>query len=227
MGSELRPFVRGSGLARRERAYAGTIGRHRVTATLMGVGMTGAARAAEELLATGDVDRIVVMGIAGGLDPARPIGSVLVPEEVVDGVTGAEYPTSPWGGATPQGRLVTYDDFQTDPAVLADLRRQGFAAIDMETAAVAAVCDRRGCPLTVFRAISDDATAGLVDAAVASMARPDGSTDVGAAVRYILRRPWRTPALVTLGRDASRATRAAASAALSAFTADSPDPAAT
>jgi hypothetical protein len=136
---------------------------------------------------------------------------------VVDGVTGAEYPTAPWGDVVQQGRLVTFDDFQTNPEVLAGLQRRGFAAIDMETAAVAAVCDRRGCPCTVFRAISDDAAAGTIDAAVAAMARPDGSPDVGAAVRYLLRRPWRVPRLASLGRDAQRAAKAAAASAVEAL----------
>jgi uridine phosphorylase len=217
MPSELRPLVRSCGLQRRGSTFAGAVGRHQVVAGLMGVGMAGATRAAERLLADDDVERIVVVGIAGGLHPELPIGHVVVPEEVVDGVTGAEYPTVPWGGTEPSGRLVTFDDLQSGAERIADLHRQGFLAIDMETAAVAAVCERRGRELTVFRAISDR---GDIDTAVAAMARPDGSPDVGAAVRYMLRRPWRTPYLVTLGRDATKAARAAATAALAALTSE-------
>jgi adenosylhomocysteine nucleosidase len=194
---------------------SGVVGRHEVSVKLMGVGMARAAAATEALVAGGEVERVVVVGIAGRVDPGLAIGDVVVPEEVVDGVTGAEYPTAPLGELVSRGRLVTFDDLQTDPAVHADLRQQGFAAIDMETAAVAAVCDRFGVPLTVFRAISDD---GFIDAAVAAMARPDGSPDVGAAVRYLVRRPWRSPRLVTLGRDAQRAARAAAAAGVAALT---------
>lgn len=218
MPMELRAFVRAGGLDRRGGDYVGSVGRHAVVATTMGIGMGGAARAAERLLAAGSVDRVVVVGIAGRLDPTLRIGDVLVPDEVVDGVTGAEYPTTPWGGSAAQGRLVTFDDFQTDPDLLVGLQLRGFAAIDMETAAVAAVCDQRGRPCTVFRAISDDATDHSVDAAVAAMARPDGSPDTRAAVRYVLRRPWRAPGLVALGRDAQRAARAAAASAVAALT---------
>ena len=220
MPSELRPFARSCGLERRGTTYVGSVGPHQVVATLMGVGMTGATRAAERLLADDAVERIVVVGIAGGVDPSVPIGQVVVPEEVVDGVTGAEYPTAcGWCGLAPAGRLVTFDDFQAGADRMADLQRQGFTAIDMETAAVAAVCDQRGRELTVFRAISDNADSG-VDAAVAALARPDGPPDVGAAVRYMLRRPWRAPALMALGRDAARAARAASTAALTALSAD-------
>ena len=87
----------------------------------------------------------------------------------------------------------------------------------METAAVAAVCERRGCPFTAFRAISDNATDGSVDAAVAGMLHPDGTPDTGAALRYMVRKPWRIPRLLRLGRDSQRAAKAAADAAIAAL----------
>jgi nucleoside phosphorylase len=217
---ELRPFVREAGLVSRGPAYEGVVGRHTVIATTMGVGPSRASHSVERLLARGDVERVVVVGVAGGIDPALAVGSVMVPEEVVDGLSGASYPNSPGDGVVVSGRLVTFDEVQVAPDVLARLRRQGFAAVDMETAAVAAACARRGCPLSVFRAISDDATAGSVDPAVAAMARPDGSSDVGAAVRYLVRRPWRAAALVSLGRDAQRAAKVATKAALAALATD-------
>lgn len=217
MRSELRPFVRAAGLVRSGDGYAGTVGRHEVVASLMGVGMTGATAAAERALGLGEVERLVVVGIAGGIDGRLPIGHVLVPEVVVDGATGAEHLPAPWGPFAPAGRLVTYDDFQTDPEVMARLQNEGYAAIDMETAAVAAVCERQGCPYTVFRAISDDAVNGSIDPAVVAMARPDGSPGAGAALLYVLRRPWRVPYLVGLGRDADSAARAAAAAAVAAL----------
>jgi adenosylhomocysteine nucleosidase len=219
MRSELRPFVRAAGLERQGNVWVGTVGGHHVVATTMGVGMTGAARTTERILAEHDVEQIMVVGIAGGLDPDLPIGHVVVPEVVVDGVTGADYPTTPWADIASHGQLVTFHEFLTDSSLLGDLQRQGFAAIDMETAAVVAVCEQRSIPCTVFRAISDDATNGSVDPEVAAMARPDGSPDVGAAVRYLARRPWRVGRLAALGRDAARASKAAADAAVAALTA--------
>jgi len=219
MRSELRPFVRAAGLTRSDdgAVWSGTVGGHEVVATTMGVGMAGAAAAAEQALQRGDVERLLVVGIAGGIDQDLPIGHVVVPEVVIDGAGGAEHPTAPWGPVEPDGRLITYHDFQTDPELMARLQREGYAAIDMETAAVAAVCERHGCPHTAFRAISDDALGGTIDPQVAAMARPDGSPDLGAAVRYVLRRPWRVPYLVGLGRDSERAARAAADAAVAAL----------
>ena len=217
MRSELRPFVRAAGLARTGDVWSGTLGRYEVAASTMGVGMVGAAEAAERVVKGADVERVLVVGIAGGIDARLPIGHVVVPEVVVDGATGAEHRPAPWAQVEPHGRLVTYHDFQTDPELMARLQREGYAAIDMETAAVAAVCEQHGCPYTVFRAISDDAVKGTVDPAVAALARPDGSPDLGAALRYALRHPWRVPGLVALGRDSDHAARAAAAAAVAAL----------
>ncbi|UCE87523.1 MAG: nucleoside phosphorylase, partial [Deltaproteobacteria bacterium] len=89
--------------------------------------------------------------------------------------------------------------------------------IDMETAAVAAVCERRRCPWSVFRAISDRADDGSTDAAVLALAGPDGRPDLLAVARLVLTRPRRVPQLVRLARGATRAARVAASAAVAAL----------
>ena len=52
------------------------------------------------------------------------------------------------------------------------LLKSGATAVDMETAAVAAVCERKGTPYAVFRAISDYATDGSVDAACRDACTP-------------------------------------------------------
>jgi adenosylhomocysteine nucleosidase len=90
-------------------------------------------------------------------------------------------------------------------------------AIDMETAAIAAVCDSRGCPWSAFRAISDRADDGTTDAAVLALTRPDGSPNLLALARFVLTQPRRIPQLVRLGHGARAATRAAAGAALAAL----------
>jgi hypothetical protein len=105
--------------------------------------------------------------------------------------------------------------------MIPQLVEQGASAVDMETAAVAAVCEQHGTPYAVFRSISDYATDGTVDAAVGAMARPDGSSDMGAAVRYMVRRPWKIPGLMRLGRGSMAAARAASDAALTALRAAS------
>ena len=104
-----------------------------------------------------------------------------------------------------------------DPNEAARLERQGVIAIDMETAAIAAVCERRRCPWSVFRAISDRADDGSTDAGVLGLAGPDGSPKLAALGRFVLIRPWRVPQLARLARGTKLATSVAASAAVSAL----------
>ena len=154
--------------------------------------------------------------VASTVAPGLEIGQVLVPDVVVDGHTGAEYRSSPFGGIAAAGRLQTSNDFTVDPNVVAGLREHGVAAVDMETAAIAAVCQRRGCPWTAFRSISDRIDDGIVDDEVFGLAKPDGSPNYAAVVRLLLTRPWRIPRLARVARDANVATDAAASAAIRA-----------
>jgi nucleoside phosphorylase len=217
MPIELRPLVKAAGLQRSGDDYAGPLAGHEIIAAKMGVGMTGATATTERLLKSGDVDRVVVIGICGGLDESIPIGSVLSPALLVDGATGAEYRPPAWYPIELRGTLVTFDDFELELKMIPQLAADGVSAVDMETAAVAAVCEQHGCPYAVFRSISDYATDGTVDAAVGAMAKPDGSGDMGAALRYMVRRPWKIPGLMRLGRGAQSAAKAAADAAIVAL----------
>jgi adenosylhomocysteine nucleosidase len=220
MTNELRPVVRLMALTPADAgggtSHAGTIGRARVVAGITGIGTANATRVTEALLSSTEVDHVVMVGIAGGVDPSVPIGHVVVPDVVIDRASGREHRPVLLDGTSTNGRLMTGDDLLLDPAVLAGLRSQGVVALDMETAAVGAVCDAHGCPWSAFRSISDRPSDGLVDEAVAALARPDGSPDLPGVARYLLRRPWAIAKLARLGRDARTATFAAASAATAA-----------
>lgn len=224
MPSELRPLVKKLGLrpspaAVGTRAHEGRSGSASVVATTTGMGTAGAAEAARRMLDAGDVDHVIVVGIAGGIDDRLAIGDVIRPAIVIDGASGAEYRPHPRGerSDTPgEGALHTSDEFIVDPGRVAGLRARGVIAMDMETAAVAAVCEERGCPWSVVRAISDRASDGMADEAVFELAHPDGSPNFRAVARFVARHPGRVPQLVRLGRDASVATNAAARAAAEA-----------
>ena len=161
---------------------------------------------------TFEIDHVVVVGIAGGVPPTTKLGDVLVPEVVVDAVTGTEYRPAPSAHTVLNGRVRTADDVNV---VAADLLADGVAACDMETAAVAAVCEDQGCPWTAFRAISD-LVGGPVNDTLLELANPDGTGNMWAAAKYLLPRPWKIPGLVRLARDTNVATKAAATAAIQA-----------
>lgn len=221
MRSELRPLVRalslrpsGSGDRRLLRT---AIGRAEIVATTTGIGTRAAAGRAKELLDLGPVDRLVVVGIAGGIGPSVGIGDLVVPDLVIDLRTGAEYRPSVLGTTEPRGTLATSDDLLKDRADIARLERQGVIAVDMETAAIAAVCESRRCPWSVFRAISDRADDWSTDQAVFDLAGPGGEPDLVAVVRFVLTRPGRVPQLSRLARGLSIAAKVAASAAANAL----------
>jgi len=222
MKPELRPLVRMLGLSRVDgrgsdrngaaSAYTGRFGDASVVATLTMIGTAAATAATTRLLDHHRIDHVVVVGIAGGVPPAVAVGDLVVPEVVVDGVTGAEHRASPLDGLSLRGRVRTGDDLAVD---VDELRAAGIDACDMETAAVAAVCASRGVPWTAFRAISD-LVGGPVDDAVLALANPDGTGNLRAAARYLLPRPWKIPGLVRLARDTNTATQTAARAAIRA-----------
>jgi len=217
MPSELRPLLRRLPLHPVRGAepglHRGRLGEVELSARLTGIGPARAARVTERLLEAEPVDHVVVVGVAGGIGPSVAIGDLVVPERVRDLATGAEHRPARLGDEAPRGILVTSDGLLSDRARYAALAREGVVAVDMETAAVAAVCATSGCPFSVFRGISDRADDGSIDSAIFALARPDGSPDLAAVLRLVLRHPGRIPQLVRLGRDLGRATGAAAGAA--------------
>jgi adenosylhomocysteine nucleosidase len=219
MRPELRPLVRKLSLrrddARAGSPYSGRIGDVEVVATTTGIGTRAATEATERLLDAMDVDHLMVVGIAGGIGPTVAIGDLVVPELVVDRSTGSEYRPEPLG-ATPRGTIVTSDEFGYAPDQLGRFIDDGVVAVDMETASIGAVCVRRGCPWSAFRAISDRADDDTVDPEVLELAGPDGSGNMRAVARYLLRRPWRIVRLARLAQGSKLATEAAADAAVRA-----------
>jgi adenosylhomocysteine nucleosidase len=225
MRSELRPLVRALSLRRTHvgdfDVYRGAVGDTEVVASLTTIGTVAAAEAAERLLhGFPSTDHVVVVGIAGGVGPNVGVGDLIVPEIVVDGATGREYRPAPLGAGTgavrPSGKIWTSDEFVIDKTRLAGLEADGVVALDMETAAVAAVCEGHARAWSVFRAISDRADEHE-DSSVLELARADGSPNLPAVARLLLRRPRYALRLARLGREAASAARTAASAAARAL----------
>lgn len=197
-------------------AYTATVSGVEVVATRTGIGTRAATIAAEQLLRAGGVEHLVVVGIAGGVGTRVQIGDVVVPDRVLDASTGREYRPSPLGACVSEGTLLTSDELLLAPDIEARFPDEDVLAVEMEAAAVAAVCERHGCPWSVFRGISDRLIDGEVDGAVLGLARPDGSANVGALARYLLSGPWRIGRLARLGRGMKLAADAAADAAIAA-----------
>jgi adenosylhomocysteine nucleosidase len=210
MPSEFAPLVKAFALQRGESGYRGTAGAIELVAGKTGIGTKLAAEATERMLDASDVEHVMVVGIAGGMGVVR-VGDVVYPEVVVDKASGTEYRPCPLSDVPSRGRLVTHDDFDMTNDERDALVADGFIAVDMETAAVAAVCERRGVQWSAVRSISD--LVGVTPGDVIGLANADGTPNVGASIRYLVTKPWRIPRLVRLGLDSTRAAKGAANAA--------------
>lgn len=215
MQPELQPIVRKLGLEGDASLYRGRAGAIEVVAMLTTIGMAAGAQAAQRILEH-EVDWVMVVGIAGGVDVSVPIGTVIVPEVVIDRATEQQFRPAFAGSIAPRGTLSCGDELITGPDELNAMAARGVVAVDMETAAVAAVCEAAGCPWSVFRGISDYAGEGLVDDAIFAMTRPDGTADPDVIGRYLEENPERREVLVRLAHDTHLATEAAATAAIEA-----------
>jgi len=194
--------------------YRGHAGDVEVVALLTNIGMGPGADAARRMLEL-DIDWVMVVGVAGGVDKTITIGEVIVPETVVDRATGNSYRPHSVGDITPRGIVSCGDELITDPTIIGQMEKDGVRAVEMESAAVGPVCEDAGVPWSVFRGISDFADAGLVDDELFAMTRPDGSADPD-AMKRLLADPKRAKILQQLGHDTMLATTNVAAAAIRA-----------
>ena len=164
MQLELAPMVRDLGLFETESGvWRGiTPSGVEIVAVCTNIGMEAARNATNAILEL-DVDYVIVAGIAGATSTATNIGSLIVPAFVVDRSTGRAFAPTPRASNPPLGTISCGDDLITDASILETMATAGVVALDMESAAVGEVCEEAGCPWSVFRAISDQAGAGLID----------------------------------------------------------------
>jgi adenosylhomocysteine nucleosidase len=216
MPMELRPLRRRLRLRKSGLGYIGHVGDQAVIAVVTGIGTVLARDATVQLLDAVEVGWVVVVGITGAIDDHPPIGALVLPERVVNGADGSVYRPAPVRVGNPRGTMWTTDELLTDPAVHAELRARGVVSLDMETAAIAEVCDRRGVAWSVVRAISDRAGDGSVDAAIAGLTHPDGTANLAAVARYLAKRHGALARLIRLANDSRLAAARAADAAIMA-----------
>lgn len=194
-------------------SHTGTAGSWRVSALVTGMGPALAGDATRRALATGPVDHVMVIGIAGGLDPELPVGSLFVPSRVALYPDGPEYSSRPIPPREAAGGLMTTDGLFDDDDVWRPILARGFGAVDMEAAGTAEVCETEGVGWSVYRGISDRPDEHIVDQAVFSLSKPDGSADPVAVAKYLARDPRRAKALAHLNRCMQEAASLAAEAA--------------
>ena len=217
MKPELKAIVKSFGLrpttADPVFSHDGTAGSWEVAALVTGMGPGLAREATHKALATGTFDHVMVIGIAGGLDPDLPVGSLMVPSRVQLYPEGPQFHAHPIPPRVAEGSLMTTDGLFDDDQIWGPILERGFGAVDMEAAGVAEVCEDQGVAWSVYRGFSDRPDEHIVDQAVFTLSKPDGSADPVALAKYLARDPRRAKALAHLNRCMQVAASLAADAA--------------
>jgi adenosylhomocysteine nucleosidase len=162
----------------------------------------------------GDCPGIVSFGVAGGLAPQLRPGTCVIGSAILSGSN--RMPTNrKWSRQLLQtfpdavsGMILGVTAPVSDPGDKRVLHvNTGAIAVDMESHVVATVGAAHGLPVAAMRVITDPAERALPASAVAAM-RPNGTTNIGAMIKAVLKRPREIPALFQTAFDAlaARAT---------------------
>ena len=199
--------------------WRGRVGQSDVTAIHVGMGPPITRQATARLLedsgpAATPVDHVMIAGICGGLDPDLEVGTLVNPETIVEHSSGAAYRHSPPGDAPQGGKLITTEEATLDHGLSRRFFEDGYVGVDMESSAVAEVCEAQGCPWSVYRCIGDRFFDGLLDERVVSVTNPDGSGNQAELEKLLAAEPEIGVRLEQLSRDTTLAARLAAEAAV-------------
>jgi nucleoside phosphorylase len=159
------------------------------------------------------VDHVMIAGICGGLDPDLDVGTLINPEVVIEHASGIAYRHDPPGDVPRMGKLITTEGVSLDRTLGQRFLDDGCIGVDMESSAVAEVCQATGCPWSVYRCISDRAIDGLLDERIVALTNPDGSPNSAEIERLIAAEPELIERLTRLAHDTTLAARLAAEAA--------------
>lgn len=142
---------------------------------------------------------LVSCGLAGGLDPGLPAGTLLLPERVVSR-DGASLEVDVHWHRRVLERLQSLAPITTGPLadggalVASPLQKRllqqasGAVAVDMESAMLARWAGRQRLPFLVLRVLLDPADVALPEWSQVAL-RPDGNTNLAALSLALLRRP--------------------------------------
>lgn len=157
-----------------------------VSVHVSGVGRKNAAEATRRLLRDSSPPRVVAAGFCGALLPSLRVGDVVC---------------SP--------RILTVDHLVADPAEKRRLaERHQAEAVDMESAAVAEVCEAHGVPFRAVRAVSDTVDTALSPELVRLLS--GGNVSPWRVLAALARRPSLLGEFRRLARDTRTAARSLA-----------------
>lgn len=181
----------------------------RIVVVESGAGMVRAERAARALLAVHSPAWVLSCGFAGALQPQLKVGDIVAATDLVDD-NGHDLKIDLGMASDPArhlhvGRIATVGKIVrtvADKHALAE--RTGGLAVDMETFAVAQVCQELQRKFLAFRVISDDLSTDLPPE-VMSIFGDTGAVRFGAVVGSLWKRPGSITDLFRLREQANQA----------------------
>jgi len=186
---------------------------------IVGIGRQNAEKSVREFLATHSPEWVLTCGFAGGLNPDLKLADVVF--EFGNWQTAIGNLSEPphvgcyekllAAGAEP-AKIFCADRIATTVAEKKKLRDEtGADAVEMESAAIQAVCAERGIPCATVRVISDTADEALpLD--FNALSKPDKSLDFGKLFLAIAQSPGKIGALMRLQKKTSFAAEQLAAA---------------
>ncbi len=182
-------------------------GKPDVSLLIVGIGRQNAEKSARAFLASragGPPDLVLTCGFAGGLNPDLKIGDVVY-EAPESSTFNPQLLTRLIAAGAGAAKFFCADRIATTVAEKNTLRAEtGADVVEMESAAIHAVCRERGIPCVTVRVISDTAHEDLpLD--FNALAKPDKSMDFGKLFLAIAKSPGKIGALMQLQKKTSHA----------------------
>jgi len=202
--------TKGHGITVRE----GRLNGRQIVIVEAGAGRQLAADATHALLDAYRPRWVVSSGFAGALDASLRRGDMLLGDSLIDAEgrmwTADPALLSPWlaaGLGVRAGRLLTFDQVVRLPAEKASLGEKFAAlAIDMESLAVADVCETRGVPFAAVRVVNDAVADELPPDVERLLRQTSNAARFGAALGTVFRRPSSVKELLSLQQNAITAS---------------------
>jgi len=177
-----------------------------VTLLIVGIGRRNAETRVREFLATNSPQTVFTCGFAGGLNPGLKLGEVVFEpgSQSEPALPNLERLTA--AGAKPV-KFFCADRIATTITEKKRLRDEtGADAVEMESAAIHAVCRERRIACITVRVILDQADENLpLD--FNALARPDQSLDFGKLMLALAKSPRKIGALLALQKKTSFAAK--------------------
>lgn len=212
--AEAGPLIKALGLrrdrslVRRRLVYTGHHAGRPIVLAVTGMGREQATHVVESLMRRCGPQRVLISGTAGATRGDLNTGDVILPARVID--ADSDELLEPTWLATSEYVLRTGGAVIESAAEKAALyERFGIDAVDMETAAIAGVCEHYQTPWLCARAICDTAAMTL-PAGSAKLVNRRGRPRMLGAACYLMRHPGRLKELMRLGEAAKRAAEALA-----------------